>query len=234
MLRIENLVVNYGGIRALKGISFEVGQNEIVTLIGANGAGKTTTMKSISGLISPNAGKIFFEDKEITRTTPKYRVKQGMILTPEGRQIFNKFTVKENLLMGAYLQNKSVVPDTMEEVFTLFPILKERLNQVAGTLSGGELQMLAIGRSLMSKPRLLMLDEPSMGLAPLIVKQIFELISRIRDLGCTILLVEQNATMALKISDRAYVLETGQIILSGTAADVAKSEDVKKAYLGGI
>ena len=232
LLKLENLVSNYGSIKALKGISIEVNEGEIVTLIGANGAGKSTTMNTVSGLKNLNDGKIIYDGKDISKWDARQRVKAGIVLSPEGRQVFPDFTVLDNLLMGGYLQTDAKNTETLKTVYELFPRLKEREKQPAGTLSGGEQQMLAVGRAMMGCPRLIMLDEPSMGLAPLIVKEIFELIKRIRDLGTTVLLVEQNARVALKISDRAYVLETGKIVLSGSAEELLKSEDVQKAYLG--
>lgn len=232
LLKVENLVVNYGSINALKGISFEVNKGEIVTLIGSNGAGKSTTMNTIAGLKSPSGGKIYFEDNDITKLDSSKRVKAGIILSPEGRQVFPEFSVYDNLMMGGFIQKKKDNLVEIEKVFELFPVLKERKKQMAGTLSGGEQQMLAVARALMGKPKLLMLDEPSMGLAPLIVKEIFGLIQRIREIGTTVLLVEQNARVALKISDRAYVIETGKIVLSGKAQELLESEDVQKAYLG--
>ena len=232
MLEIKDIEVFYGVIQAIKGISFEVNEGEIVTLIGANGAGKTTTMHTIAGLKELNGGRIFFDGQDISKWETQRKVKNGIVLSPEGRQVFPDFSVLDNLLMGGYLQKPAVNGETLKTVYDLFPRLKERENQAAGTLSGGEQQMLAVGRALMGKPRLLMLDEPSMGLAPLIVKDIFALIQRIRDMGTTVLLVEQNARAALKISDRAYVLETGKIVLSGTAVELLVSEDVQKAYLG--
>ncbi len=232
LLQLEQVVSNYGSINALRDISFEVNEGEIVTLIGANGAGKTTTMHTIAGLKELNGGKILLNGQDISRWETQARVKNGIVLSPEGRQVFPDFSVLDNLMMGGYLQTNETNQQTLETVYELFPRLKERAAQAAGTLSGGEQQMLAVGRALMGKPRLLMLDEPSMGLAPLIVKEIFALIQRIRDLGTTVLLVEQNARVALRISDRAYVLETGRIVLSGTAAELLVSEDVQKAYLG--
>lgn len=232
LLRLENLISNYGSIKALKGISFHVEEGEIVTLIGANGAGKSTTMNTIAGLKNMNGGKIFFDEKDISKWDAQTKVKNGIVLSPEGRQVFPEFTVLDNLLMGGYLQKDATNQETLKTVFDLFPRLKEREQQAAGTLSGGEQQMLAVGRALMGKPRLLMLDEPSMGLAPLVVKEIFALIERIRDMGTTVLLVEQNARVALKISDRAYVLETGKIVLEGSAQELLHSEEVQKAYLG--
>ena len=234
LLRLEHVVSNYGSINALRDISFEVGEGEIVTLIGANGAGKTTTMNTIAGLKDLNGGKIYYADQDISRWDTQTKVKNGIVLSPEGRQVFPEFSVLDNLLMGGYLQSKEANQQTLKTVYELFPRLEERSAQAAGTLSGGEAQqqMLAVGRAMMGKPRLMMLDEPSMGLAPMVVKEIFHLIQRIRDMGTTVLLVEQNARVALKISDRAYVLETGKIVLSGTAAELLHSEDVQKAYLG--
>ena len=232
LLRLEHVVSNYGSINALRDISFEVGEGEIVTLIGANGAGKTTTMNTIAGLKDLNGGKIYYADQDISRWDTQTKVKNGIVLSPEGRQVFPEFSVMDNLMMGGYLQSKETNQQTLKTVYELFPRLEERSAQAAGTLSGGEQQMLAVGRAMMGKPRLMMLDEPSMGLAPMVVKEIFHLIQRIRDMGTTVLLVEQNARVALKISDRAYVLETGKIVLSGTAAELLHSEDVQKAYLG--
>ena len=232
MLTVENLNVYYGMIHALKNVSFHVEEGEIVALIGANGAGKTTTMNTIAGLKDLNGGKIYYADQDISRWDTQTKVKNGIVLSPEGRQVFPEFSVLDNLLMGGYLQSKEANQQTLKTVYELFPRLEERSAQAAGTLSGGEQQMLAVGRAMMGKPRLMMLDEPSMGLAPMVVKEIFHLIQRIRDMGTTVLLVEQNARVALKISDRAYVLETGKIVLSGTAAELLHSEDVQKAYLG--
>ena len=234
LLKVENLEVYYGVIRALKGISFEVNEGEIVTLLGANGAGKTTTMQSIMGLIHPKSGTVTYDGKNITGM-PAYKiVKMGMTQVPEGRRIFAELTVYENLLMGAYIESdKAKIKRDIDEIYTIFPRLGERKNQVAGTLSGGEQQMLAMGRAMMSHPRLLMLDEPSMGLAPILVEQIFEIIKSLHDAGTTILLVEQNAQMALSVADRAYVLETGTITLSGTGEELIRSDEIRKAYLGG-
>jgi len=234
MLRIADLEVYYGGIHALKGLSLEVREGEIVTLIGANGAGKSTTLRTISGLIAPKSGTVEFEGRNIAGTGAHEIVRAGISQVPEGRRIFAEMTVLENLELGAFIRtDKDGIAADMEMVFTRFPRLKERITQQAGTLSGGEQQMLAMGRALMSRPRLLLLDEPSMGLAPLLIKEIFSIIVDINKAGTTILLVEQNANMALSIADRAYVLETGRITLSGDAKELAASEDVRKAYLGG-
>ena len=234
MLRIADLNVYYGAIHALKGISLEVHQGEIVTLIGANGAGKSTTLRTISGLIPPKSGAVDFEGQGIAGLGAHDIVRRGISQVPEGRRIFADMTVLENLELGAFIRNdKDGIASDMEMVFTRFPRLKERISQQAGTLSGGEQQMLAMGRALMSRPRLLLLDEPSMGLAPLLIKEIFSIIVDINKAGTTILLVEQNANMALSIANRAYVLETGRITLSGSAKDLAASEEVRKAYLGG-
>lgn len=233
LLEMQGISVSYGSIKALHGISFFIDEGEIVTLIGANGAGKTTIMKTIMGLLAPYSGKVFYQGEDVTGWNTKKRVEHSMILSPEGRQIFPKFTVLTNLEMGGFLQKDESNDATLKSVYNLFPILEKRKNQIAGTLSGGEQQMLAVGRALMSKPRLLLLDEPSMGLAPLLVKQILDLIKTIREtMGVTILLVEQNARAALKISDRAYVLQTGNVVLSGTSEELLNSEEVKKAYLG--
>ena len=234
MLRIADLNVYYGAIHALKGISLEVHQGEIVTLIGANGAGKSTTLRTISGLIAPKSGAVDFEGQGIAGLGAHDIVRRGISQVPEGRRIFADMTVLENLELGAFIRNdKDGIASDMEMVFTRFPRLKERISQQAGTLSGGEQQMLAMGRALMRRPRLLLLDEPSMGLAPLLIKEIFSIIVDINKAGTTILLVEQNANMALSIANRAYVLETGRITLSGGAKDLAASEEVRKAYLGG-
>ena len=232
MLRVESIDVAYGEIRALKAVGLQVGQGEIVTLLGNNGAGKTTTLKTISGLLHPSRGTITLEDQSLLDVPPHAIVSRGVAHVPEGRRIFNRLTVRENLMMGAYLRSDSGVTADLERVFGLFPRLSERLTQVAGTLSGGEQQMLAIGRALMAKPRLLLLDEPSMGLAPVLVEQIFDTISNINRQGMTILLVEQNAAMALSIAHRGYVLETGSIALTGTAAELSDNADVRRAYLG--
>ncbi len=233
MLQVKDLHVNYGAIRALMGISFEVKENEIVTLIGANGAGKSTTLRSISGLIAPANGKILFEGKEIQGTPPHEIVKLKLSQVPEGRHVFPVMTVLENLEMGASVRkDKKAIKEDIEKVYGRFPILKERKSQLAGTLSGGEQQMLAIGRALMSRPKLLLLDEPSMGLAPMLVQEIFNIIEDINSTGTTILLVEQNAKMALSVADRAYVLETGEITMSGTSEELSQDDAIQKAYLG--
>ena len=234
MLKVNDLKVNYGVIQAIKGISFEVEDGKIVTLIGGNGAGKTTTMHTISGLIKPISGTIEFENKNINEMSPDNIVKMGLAQCPEGRRVFALQSVEDNLLLGAYLRKDSKqVLESLNEVYKLFPRLLERKKQMAGTLSGGEQQMLAMGRALMSKPKLLLLDEPSMGLSPLLVKEIFNIISKINAQGTSILLVEQNAKMALSIADKAYVLETGKIVMSGSGSELLKSEDIKKSYLGG-
>ena len=235
LLRIEGLKVNYGNIKALHGINLVVEEGQIVTLIGSNGAGKSTTMNAISGIVRAAEGRIIFNGQDILGKSSDFIVKSGIILSPEGRQIFPRMTVHENLMMGALvIKDKAQVAKSLEEVFDLFPILKEREKQIAGTLSGGEQQMLAVGRALMGSPKLLMLDEPSLGLAPLIIKEIFSLIERIHKMGTTILLVEQNANMALSISDYGYVLETGDITLEGKGADLAADPKVRAAYLGGM
>lgn len=234
MLEVKNLEVYYGVICALKGISFEVNEGEIVTLIGANGAGKTTTMQSVVGLIPARAGSVTFNGTDISHMPCHKIVHLGMTQVPEGRRIFQELTVYENLLMGSYsIKDSSGFKNDLDAVYTRFPRLAERKNQIAGTLSGGEQQMLAMGRAIMSHPKLLMLDEPSMGLSPLLVDQVFEIIKDINKDGTTILLVEQNAGKSLAISDRAYVLENGKIVLSGTGSELAASEMVQKAYLGG-
>lgn len=234
ILEVRDLEVCYGVIRALHGISFEVNKGEIVTLIGANGAGKTTTMQSVVGLIPKHAGTVIFDGNDITKTPCHKIVHLGMTQVPEGRRIFQELTVYENLLMGAYsMKDQSGFKKDLEAIYERFPRLAERKSQIAGTLSGGEQQMLAIGRALMSHPKLLMLDEPSMGLSPLLVDQVFEIIKDINKDGTTVLLVEQNAGKSLAISDRAYVLENGKIVLSGTGEELASSEMVRKAYLGG-
>ncbi len=234
LLEVKDLCTSYGVIKAVKGISFSVDQGEIVTLIGSNGAGKSTTMNTIAGTVPISSGQILLEGKDISRIPCHERVKRGIVLAPEGRQIFPELTVEGNLRMGAYTRSKDVRSRGMERAYSLFPILKERHSQPAGTLSGGEQQMLAIARALMSEPRILMLDEPSLGLAPLIMEEIFRLITEINASGTTILLVEQNAKMALSISNRGYVLETGKIILSGTGEELSGNPQVKAAYLGGL
>ena len=233
LLRVDDIHVYYGSIHAIKGISFEVNEGEIVTLIGANGAGKSTTLNTVSGLLKPRSGLISFEGKGIVGIGASRIVGLGMALCPEGRRVFQQMTVRENLEMGGYSRPKEEIPASLEDVFKRFPRLKEREKQVAGTLSGGEQQMLAMGRALMSKPKLLMLDEPSMGLAPILVEQIFDIIKELHAAGTTILLVEQNAQMALSIADRAYVLGTGKITISGPAAEVLADDRVREAYLGG-
>ncbi|NLW25690.1 MAG: ABC transporter ATP-binding protein [Clostridia bacterium] len=233
MLKINNLHVYYGGIHALKGISLEVPENKIITLIGANGAGKSTTLRAISRLVSASEGEIIFNNEDISKLKTTEVVKRGITLVPEGRRVFPDLTVLENLKLGAYLRNdKKAIKDDINHVYEFFPRLKEREWQLAGTLSGGEQQMLAIGRALMSKPKLLMMDEPSLGLAPLIVQDVFEIIKMIHQEGMTILLIEQNAMAALKIADYGYVLETGTITLEGTGQELLNNEQVKKAYLG--
>ena len=234
MLKVDNIDVYYGAIHAIKGISIEVPKGEIVTLVGSNGAGKSTTLRTISGLMKPKNGTILFEDKNIVGVPAHKIVGMGLCQVPEGRHVFANMSVMENLELGAYLRNdKDGIARDLEDVFKKFPRLLERKDQISGTLSGGEQQMLAMGRALMSRPRLLLLDEPSMGLAPLLVKEIFNIIKEINASGTTVLLVEQNANMALSIADKAYVLETGRIALAGTAQELASSEAVRKAYLGG-
>ncbi len=234
LLEVKNLDVHYGVIQAIKDVSFEVNEGEIVTLIGANGAGKTTTMQSIMGLIHPSHGEIYYDGQKINGIPSHKIVKLGMTQVPEGRRIFSELTVYENLLMGAYTRtDKDGIEKDLKDIYALFPRLEERRNQIAGTLSGGEQQMLAMGRAIMSKPKLLMLDEPSMGLSPLLVDQVFEIIKHFHETGTTILLVEQNANKSLAISDRAYVLENGKIVLTGTGKELLASEEIKKAYLGG-
>lgn len=234
ILHVENLNVYYGAIHAVKGISFDVEEGEVVTLIGANGAGKSTTLNTVAGLLKPREGVVEFEGKSLLGIAPHTIVGKGIALCPEGRRVFLQMSVRENLEMGAFTRTDSAeVAQSLEDVFKRFPRLKERENQVAGTLSGGEQQMLAMGRALMSKPRLLMLDEPSMGLAPILVQEIFDIIEQLHGAGTTVLLVEQNARMALKVADRAYVLETGKVSMSGKASELASDERVKQAYLGG-
>lgn len=233
MLKVEDINVYYGSIHAIKGISFEVNEGEIVTLIGANGAGKSTTLNTVSGLLKAKTGAISLEGESLLGVPAHKIVKRGMALCPEGRRVFLQMTVQENLEMGAFTRQKSEIAASIENVYERFPRLKERYRQVAGTLSGGEQQMLAMGRALMSKPKLLMLDEPSMGLAPILVEQIFEIIVELNKAGTTILLVEQNAQVALSIADRGYVLETGRIVGTGTGEQLLKDDSVRKAYLGG-
>jgi branched-chain amino acid transport system ATP-binding protein len=232
VLKIENLCVNYGGIEALKGINFEVKEGQIVTLIGANGAGKSTTLRAIIGLVKSRAGNIYFNDINLLKLNTQEIVRRGITLVPEGRRIFPNLTVLENLKIGAFIRNDKEIDNDIKWVFELFPRLKERTWQLAGTLSGGEQQMLAVGRALMSRPKLLMMDEPSLGLAPIIVKEIFEIIKEIRKQGVTILLIEQNANAALKIADYGYVLETGKITMQGSGNELLQNEEVKAAYLG--
>ncbi len=231
ILEIRDLSVSYGGIEAVKGISFDVCEGEIVTLIGANGAGKSTTLKTIAGLVRPKHASILFEGQEMVGKTPDFIVKSGITLVPEGRRVFPNLTVKENLKIGAYLRKDSLEAD-FEYVYGLFPRLREREWQLAGTLSGGEQQMLAVGRALMGKPKFIMMDEPSLGLAPLVVKDIFSIIKTINKEGITVLLIEQNANMALQVADKAYVLETGSITMSGTGSELLADQRIREAYLG--
>ncbi|MBQ6776260.1 MAG: ABC transporter ATP-binding protein [Synergistaceae bacterium] len=234
VLKVDNINVYYGSIHAIKGISFEVYDGEIVTLIGANGAGKSTTLNTISGLLHPSTGGVSFLGESLAKIQPHKVVERGLAQVPEGRRVFAQMTVQENLEMGAFTQNSQAnISDDLEKVYSLFPRLKERMKQTAGTLSGGEQQMLAMGRALMSRPKLLMLDEPSMGLAPILVEQIFDIIADLHKTGATILLVEQNAQMALSIASRGYVMETGKIVTTGTGKELLASEAVRKAYLGG-
>ncbi|MBQ7095042.1 MAG: ABC transporter ATP-binding protein [Clostridia bacterium] len=233
MLKVEDINVYYGSIHAIKGVSFEVHQGEIVTLIGANGAGKSTILHTVSGLLHSKTGSISFLDQDLAGIPAHKIVSKGMAHVPEGRRVFLQMTVEENLEMGAFTRPGGEVSASIADVYERFPRLKERRKQIAGTLSGGEQQMLAMGRALMSKPKLLMLDEPSMGLSPILVQQIFDIIQELHKAGTTILLVEQNAQMALSVADRAYVLESGKIVLSGTGAELAESDEIKKAYLGG-
>ncbi|MDR1575267.1 MAG: ABC transporter ATP-binding protein [Treponema sp.] len=239
MLKVDGLTVHYGAIRALRGISFEVAAGEIITLIGSNGAGKSTTLHAISNIIRKAAGKVFFNGNEISAVPPDRIVSAGLVQVPEGRRIFANLSVRDNLEMGAYARRtaspaeRQAVRADMEKVFAIFPRLKERIRQVAGTLSGGEQQMLAMGRSLMASPRLLLLDEPSMGLSPILVDEIFSVVKGINETGTTILLVEQNAYKALALASRAYILETGEIVKSGSSGDLMKDDAVKAAYLGG-
>jgi branched-chain amino acid transport system ATP-binding protein len=235
MLKVSGLSVNYGQISALRDISFEVSDNEIVALIGANGAGKTTTLMAISGLAEKTGGKIYFRDEDITEEKPHLIVKKGISHIPEGRHVFPALSVEENLIMGSLGNIKiksNAINDQIEQMYELFPRLKERCKQSGGTLSGGEQQMLAIARGLMGDPQLIMLDEPSLGLAPIIVEEIFELILKIKDSGKTILLIEQNASLSLQIADRGFVLETGEIVISGTGAELLENQEIRKAYLG--
>jgi branched-chain amino acid transport system ATP-binding protein len=233
ILKVNDINVYYGAIHAIKGISFEVRSGEVVTLIGANGAGKSTTLQTISGLLHSRTGSIDFLGENISSVPPHKIVERGLAQVPEGRRVFLQMSVQENLEMGAYTQPNSGVDADLKKIYDIFPRLYERKKQIAGTLSGGEQQMLAMGRALMSHPKLLMLDEPSMGLAPILVEQIFDIIKQLHKAGTTILLVEQNAQMALSVADRAYVLETGKITLSGTGAELAASDEIRKAYLGG-
>jgi branched-chain amino acid transport system ATP-binding protein len=239
LLKVENLVVNYGAIRALRGISFEVGKGEIITLIGANGAGKSTTLHAISNIIKKTSGTVTLDGKDISSVQPDGIVASGLVQVPEGRRIFANLSVRDNLEMGAYsrrsvtVSEKQAIKKDMEKVFDVFPRLKDRIRQIGGTLSGGEQQMLAVGRALMASPRLLLLDEPSMGLAPILVDEIFSVIKGINEMGTTVLLVEQNAYKALALASRAYILETGEIVKSGMTSDLMKDETVKAAYLGG-
>lgn len=237
MLEINNLKAFYGGIEALKGVKLKVDEGSIVTIIGANGAGKTTLLKSISGLIRSKEGQILFQGQDITRSLPRQIVGLGISLAPEGRQIFSPLSVEDNLNLGAYLyfkrRNRDRINTIKEQIFELFPVLKERLSQIAGTLSGGEQQMLAIGRAMMARPKLLVLDEPSLGLAPLFVQEIFRVLQELNRQGTTILLVEQNARAALKIASYSYVLETGSVFMEGKSSELLANEEVKKAYLGG-
>ena len=232
MLVLDDVHTYYGNIHALQGVSLTVAQGEIVTLIGANGAGKTTTLKTISGLLHPRRGRVRFETNDVSKTAAHQLVKRGIGHAPEGRRIFSRMSVLENLMMGAFTRDPSEIPPDIDRVMGLFPRLRERTHQLGGTLSGGEQQMLAIGRALMSEPRLLLLDEPSLGLSPILVQQIFSIIREINGQGTTILLVEQNALQALSIADRAYVLQTGNVVLEGPAAEVKQNESVRKAYLG--
>lgn len=233
MLKVNDINVYYGAIHAIKGVSFEVKKGEIVTLIGANGAGKSSTLNTVSGLLHSKTGSVTFMDESISSVVPHKIVERGLVQVPEGRRIFLQMTVQENLEMGAYTRDKGEIDESLEKVFAYFPRLKERRKQIGGTLSGGEQQMLAMGRGLMSKPELMMLDEPSMGLAPILVEQIFDIIKELNKSGVTILLVEQNAQMALSVADRGYVLETGNIVTSDSAQALLNNDAVKKAYLGG-
>ena len=233
MLEVKDLEVYYGVIQAIKGVSFEVNQGEVIALIGANGAGKTTILHTVTGLLSPKKGQVFFEGKAITKVPAHKIVSMGMAHVPEGRRVFAQLSVYENLKMGAYTRkDKSEIEESLENVYRRFPRLEERKNQMAGTLSGGEQQMLAMGRALMSKPKIILMDEPSMGLSPILVNEIFDIIQAVSESGMTVLLVEQNAKKALSIADRAYVLETGNIVLEGKAKDLLEDDSIKKAYLG--
>lgn len=234
LLEVKDLHISYGEIKAIRGINFNINQGEIVTIIGSNGAGKSTTLNSLAGLIKPASGTVLFNGEDVTKLESYELVKKGISLSPEGRQIFPRMSVIENLELGGYFRTRAELEKGKNNVFELFPILKERSWQAGGTLSGGEQQMLAIGRALMASPKILILDEPSLGLAPIIVKEIFKMIRRIRDEGITVLLVEQNAKMALSISDRGYVLETGKIRLEGKSEELLNNEEVHKLYLGGI
>lgn len=232
LLKLEDVIVDYGSIHALKGINMELEPGEVVTLIGSNGAGKSTTMKAIMGMVKCKSGRIWYDGKEITNQDTQHMVQSGIILSPEGRQVFPRYSVKDNLILGAYVRPKEEIAKSLEQVYALLPKLKQRSNQLAGSLSGGEQQMLAIGRAMMGKPRMLLLDEPSLGLAPLVVQGIFDIIRTINEQGVTVLLIEQNANMALKIADYAYVLETGHITKAGTGAELLADESIKEAYLG--
>lgn len=233
MLEVRDLEVYYGVIQAIKGISFEVNKGEVIALIGANGAGKTTTLHTVTGLLSPKKGHVIFEGKDITKVPAHKIVSMGMAHVPEGRRVFAELSVYENLKMGAYTRkNKNEIEESLANVYKRFPRLEERKNQMAGTLSGGEQQMLAMGRALMSKPKIILMDEPSMGLSPILVNEIFDIIRAVSESGTTVLLVEQNAKKALAIADRAYVLETGKIVLEGNAKDLLEDDSIKKAYLG--
>lgn len=233
MLKVEDLYVSYGMIQAIKGVSFQVNEGEVISLIGANGAGKTTILHTITGLLKPKSGSVLFEDRELTQTPPHKIVEYGMAHVPEGRRVFSQLSVYENLIMGSYTRkDKNEIEKSLETVYGRFPRLEERKKQLAGTLSGGEQQMLAMGRALMSKPKIILMDEPSMGLSPLFVTEVFDIIKKISASGTTVLLVEQNAKKALAISDRAYVLETGKIALTGKASVLINDDNIKKAYLG--
>ena len=231
MLKINDLHVSYGGIRAIRGVSLEIPDKKIVTLIGANGAGKSTTLRTVAGLVKPDSGSIELDGEELTGKSPNEIIERGIALVPEGRRVFSNLTVLENIKIGGYLRKDGLDSD-IKKMYELFPILKERNWQQAGTLSGGEQQMLAVARALMSKPKIIMMDEPSLGLAPLIVRDIFDIIKEINNQGVTVLLIEQNANMALKIADKAYVMETGKITMTGTGAELLADEDIRKAYLG--